>query len=73
MIVVPYTDWIPPFEATTITGPYALFRDFYMTGMPDDWYLPCKVVFDRNLVMPGGISWGPYNVCNQVNIPMVTK
>ena len=38
IIVSENTDWIPPFEDTTITGPYPMFDDFYTTGSPADWY-----------------------------------
>ncbi|MHC4319387.1 MAG: hypothetical protein ACYS1B_12705, partial [Planctomycetota bacterium] len=57
ILVVPKTDWIPPWEDTTITGPYPDFDDFYTTGSPADWYL------NLNGAAPqpgqGGFSWWP--------------
>jgi hypothetical protein len=58
IIVVPFTNWIPPYEATTITGPYGSFDDFYLTASPDDWFLPAMVT--NSCVEPGGLSFGPY-------------
>lgn len=58
ILVIPYTDWIPPWESTIITGPYGYFADFYKTGMPTNWYHPSMVT--NNIVEPGGLSWGPY-------------
>jgi hypothetical protein len=71
LIVVPYTDWIPPYEITTITGPYGAYRDFYTTGVPHDWYMPYRVT--KNCVMPSGLSWGPYpgiGACS-ILLPMI--
>lgn len=53
ILVVPHTDWIPPFESTTITGPYGLFNDFYTTGLPTNWY----ETITNPTVGPGGLSW----------------
>lgn len=58
ILVVPFTNWIPPFEVTTITGPYGSFDDFYLTASPADWFLPSMVT--NNSVGPGGLSFGPY-------------
>ncbi len=58
MIVVPFTNWIPPFESSTITGPYGPFADFYTTSQPTDWYLPSRVT--NTCVLHGGLSFGPY-------------
>jgi hypothetical protein len=59
ILVVPNTDWIPPYEDTTITGPYHLFDDFYTTGSPADWYN----TLNPNPALPkpglGGLSWWP--------------
>ncbi len=68
------TNWIPPYENTTITGPYGFFRDFYMTGNPADWFDPSVAGrVTNNCVMPGGVSFGPYPVikwtCNSVLYP----
>jgi len=60
ILIVPYTDWIPPYEDSTITGPYQYFDDFYMTGMYANWYDPSNLRAGRNNVAYGGISWGPY-------------
>jgi len=60
ILVVPYTDWIPPFEDTTITGPYRSFDDFYIYGTYDNWYDPSMVI--NNLLGYGGLSWGPYPI-----------
>jgi len=59
ILVVPYKDWIPPYESTTITGPYGWFNDFYTTGLPENWYHPTMVT--NNVVGQGGLSWGPYS------------
>jgi hypothetical protein len=58
ILVVPYTDWIPPWESTTITGPYGYFDDFYRYGTPANWYHPSMCT--NNAVGAGGLSWGPY-------------
>jgi hypothetical protein len=58
VLVVPFTNWIPPFEDTTITSPYGRFDDFYLTASPDNWFLPAMVT--NNCVGPGGLSFGPY-------------
>jgi len=58
ILVVPYSDWIPPYESTMITGPYGYFDDFYRYGSPENWYDPSMVT--NNTVGPGGLSWGPY-------------
>ncbi len=60
ILIVPYIDWIPPYEDTTITGPYEYFDDFYLTGMYANWYNPTMVRPARNYVGYGGVSWGPY-------------
>lgn len=62
ILVVPYTDWIPPYEDTTITGPYQYFDNYYISGGMSypDWYLPVNVRPGRNVVGYGGLSWGPY-------------
>lgn len=45
ILVIPKTDWRPPHEDTTITGPYPEFVDFYNGPVAgwnftyDDWYL----------------------------------
>ncbi len=74
LLVVPSTNWIPPFESSTMTGPYALFRDFYTTSTPSDWYLPSNVTL--NCVMPTGLSFGPYpgsSPCRLIHVPLVKK
>jgi len=53
ILVVPYTDWIPPYEDTTITGPYGNFNDFYTTGSPADWW----TTITNATVEYGGLSW----------------
>jgi hypothetical protein len=53
ILVVPLIDWIPPYEDSTMTGPYGLFNDFYTTGTPADWY---KTVTNYT-VGHGGLSW----------------
>jgi len=58
LIVVPFTNWIPPFESSTITGPYGSFLDYYTTGLPADWFIPAKVT--NSCVAHGGLSFGPY-------------
>jgi hypothetical protein len=58
MVVIPYTNWIPPFESSTITGPYGSFVDFYSMGLPIDWYIPDRVT--NSCVIHGGLSFGPY-------------
>jgi hypothetical protein len=58
ILVVPYTDWIPPFEDSTITGPYGWFNDYYTTSLPQNWY--DKSMVTNNVVGHGGLSWGPY-------------
>lgn len=66
ILVVPYTDWIPPDEDTTITGPYQYFDDFYTNnGVNPNWYLPGQLrtsPYCGNSVNDGGLSWGPYPV-----------
>ena len=74
LLVVPYTDWIPPFKSTTISSPYGSFRTFYTTGSPSDWYLPSRVTL--NCVMPFGLSFGPYpgpSTCGMMFVPLVNK
>jgi hypothetical protein len=58
ILVVPYTDWIPPFEDTTITGPYRSFDDFYIYSTPLNWY--DKIMVINNFIGQWGLSWGPY-------------
>lgn len=58
LIVVPYPNWIPPFESSTINGPYGSFGDYYTTSQPTDWYLPSRVT--NTCVQHGGLSFGPY-------------
>ena len=58
ILVVPFTDWIPPFESTLITSPYGYFDDFYRYGTQANWYDPSMVT--NNWVGFGGLSWGPY-------------
>jgi hypothetical protein len=53
ILVVPFTDWIPPWEDTTITGPYGYFDDFYRYGTPANWY----EIITNPIVGPGGLSW----------------
>jgi len=53
ILVVPYTDWIPPYEDSTITDPYGYFNDFYTTGTPANWY---ETVTNSDVVY-GGLSW----------------
>jgi len=53
ILVVPYTDWIPPYEDSTITGPYGNFNDFYTTGSPANWY----ETITNPTVGYGGLSW----------------
>jgi len=64
ILVVPYADWIPPFEDTTINGPYQYFEIFYTTGAHDDWYIPTtdNIRSGKNIVNYGGVSWGPYTL-----------
>ncbi len=73
LLVVPYTDWIPPYENTTITGPYGSFLKFYTTGSPADWYVPCRVT--NNVASPGGVSFGPYSSTDgcKVYIPSISR
>jgi hypothetical protein len=58
MLVLEYSDWIPPYEITTITGPYEYYDDFYRYGTPENWYHPSMV--SNNIVSSGGLAWGPY-------------
>ncbi|MFW9772026.1 MAG: hypothetical protein ACFFEO_07665 [Candidatus Thorarchaeota archaeon] len=58
ILVVPFNDWIPPYESTIITSPYGNFDDFYRYGTTSNWYDPSMVT--NNIVGPGGLSWGPY-------------
>jgi len=53
ILVVPHTDWIPPFEDSTITGPYGYFNDFYTTSTPANWY----EAITNPAVGYGGLSW----------------
>jgi len=53
ILVVPKTDWIPPYEDSTITGPYGWFNDFYTTGTPANWY----ETITNPVVGHGGLSW----------------
>jgi hypothetical protein len=53
ILVVPETDWVPPYEDTTITGPYGYFNDFYTTGAPANWY----ETITNSTVGYGGLSW----------------
>jgi len=55
ILVVTYTDWIPPYEDSTITGPYGYFNDFYTTGSPADWW----ATITNSAVGYGGLSWSP--------------
>ncbi|MFX0001211.1 MAG: hypothetical protein ACFE88_13950 [Candidatus Hermodarchaeota archaeon] len=58
ILVVPYPDWIPPYESTFILSPYGHFGEFYRYGTASNWYEPIMVT--NNFVGPGGLSWGPY-------------
>lgn len=62
ILVVPFTDWIPPYEDTTITGPYQYFDDYYISAgaLYPDWYIPGNVRPGHNVVGAGSLSWGPY-------------
>lgn len=62
VLVIPYPEWIPPFEDTTITGPYLKFLDFYTTGAPENWYDPTIAGMVINTVGTGFLSWGPYPI-----------
>jgi hypothetical protein len=69
ILVVPKTDWIPPYEDTCISrpfdqyqtpngdwdGPYNYFYDYYSTGSPANWY----ETITNSYVGRGGISWAP--------------
>ena len=64
ILVVPSTDWIPPYESTCISGPlpygpYQFFYDYYSTDGVDHptWYDECT----NNFVGYGYLSWGPYS------------
>ena len=59
ILVIPFTEWIPPWEYTIFTEPYGYFDDFYTNGTPDNWYEP-QMVTNNNFVGDGGLSWGPY-------------
>ena len=54
IIVSKNTDWVPPWEDTTITGPYLLFDDFYTTGSPANWYDTPNLAA---LTGAGGFAW----------------
>jgi len=64
ILTIPYTNWIPPYDFTTISGPYQYFDDFYSTGSHNDWYLPTieNIRPGRNITDFGGIAWGPYSL-----------
>jgi len=53
ILVVPFTDWIPPYEDSTITGPYGNFNNFYTTGLLVNWY----ETITNSAVGYGGLSW----------------
>ncbi len=55
ILVVPDPYWIPPYEDTTITGPYGYFDNFYIYGTPENWYENQYIT--ENSVGPGGLSW----------------
>lgn len=63
ILVVPSTDWIPPYEDTCICGPgdwgpYQYFYDYYHTSGTShpNWHSEVT----NNWVGYGGLSWGPY-------------
>ena len=68
IIVIPFTNWIPAYESSTITGPYGFFASFYTTSFPATWYLPAMVT--NSCVVHGGLSFGPYpgqaNPCGNI-------
>jgi hypothetical protein len=55
ILVVPSVAWIPPYENTTITGPYSYFYDYYHSngGSHTSWYTEIT----NSTVGPGGLSW----------------
>jgi predicted ribosomally synthesized peptide with SipW-like signal peptide len=66
ILVVPHTDWIPPYEDTSISrpdqkyqaggdwdGPYDDFYEYYWNGSPASWY----DTVTNSFVGLGGISW----------------
>lgn len=61
ILVIPKTDWVPPFEDTTITAPYWHFTDYYDGLATDwgpawpDWYLSLDP--DHSYVGAGGLAW----------------
>jgi hypothetical protein len=62
ILVVPDTDWIPPYEDTCISGPdlygpYWYFYDYYNTSgtSHQTWYTEVT----NNTVGWGGLSWAP--------------
>jgi len=61
ILVIPETDWIPPYEDTTITAPYWHFTDYYdglATGWGpgwEHWYLSLDPA--HSFVGTGGLAW----------------
>jgi hypothetical protein len=55
ILVVSSAAWIPPYESTTITGPYNNFYDYYSTHGVEhpSWYTEIT----NSSVGPGGLSW----------------
>jgi len=61
ILVVPSSDWVPPFEDTCISGPrsggpdgpYAYFYDYYYDGSHTAWY---NEITDTYVGL-GGLSW----------------
>jgi hypothetical protein len=64
ILVMPFSDWIAPFEDTAITGLYQNFVTNYNTGTSADWYLPVNVKFACKGVRLGKLGWGPYPLKN---------
>lgn len=61
ILVIPETDWVPPFEDTTITAPYWHFTNYY-DGIAsswgpgwEHWYLSLDPAHDH--VGTGGLAW----------------
>ena len=61
ILVIPETDWVPPYEDTTITAPYWHFTDYYdgpaagWGPLWPDWYTSLDPA--HIFVGPGGLAW----------------
>jgi len=61
ILVIPKTDWVPPYEDTTITAPYWHFTDYYdgpaagWGPLWPDWYTSLDPA--RSYPGTGGLAW----------------